>query len=178
MGVLEEQDAVVLGMDIHALAHAGSRLHRAAGSLASVLETMADRNGPISDEDEGADTEFGQAHRLVAQARDHVLVTYALGQLRIGAPEDRQARIHDAYSALADIADCIAGACETLAPGMEAGARLSEACRDMSAAVMRLAPVLGPEITTGVGQTPVRLATDLQLVAETAGATAGLLSAP
>ncbi|MEU1312439.1 hypothetical protein ABZ419_26605 [Streptomyces cinnamoneus] len=54
--------------------------------------------------------------------------------------------------------------------GMEAaGVPLAEACRDISAAVMLLAPALGPEIAAGGGHTPVCLAAELQLVAEAAG---------
>ncbi|MEU3755778.1 hypothetical protein AB0H17_23890 [Streptomyces olivoreticuli] len=38
---------------------------------------------------------LGEAHELIGQARDHVLVVYALAQLRIGLPQDRPTRIHD-----------------------------------------------------------------------------------
>ncbi|MEV5242586.1 hypothetical protein AB0K89_26290 [Streptomyces cinnamoneus] len=157
-------------MDIHALAHAGSRLHRAARSLTSALESRAGCNSLLCDGDEVAVTGLDQAHLLVEQARDHVLVTYALGQLRIGPPEDRPARLRDAYDALADATDRLLEVDEIQRCDIEAaGVRLAEACRDISAAVMLLAPTLGPEIAAGVGQTPVRLATELQLVAEAAG---------
>ncbi|MEV4442564.1 hypothetical protein AB0K09_26855 [Streptomyces sp. NPDC049577] len=145
--------------------------------MATAVEAAADGNDPLDDEAKAAVRAFNQAHRLVEQAHDDVLVTYALGQLRIGAPEDRPARLPHAYRALADTTGGTAGACETLLPGMVAGGRLAGACRDLSAAVMLLAPMLGPQIAAGVGQTPVHLATELQLVAETADTAAGTLPA-
>ncbi|MEU5431431.1 hypothetical protein AB0H73_38315 [Streptomyces olivoreticuli] len=154
-------------MDLHALGRVGTLLHRAHAALGATDAVQE----PGSDRAHAAVVGggLGEARELVGQARDHVLVVYALAHLRIGPPQDRPARIHDAYTALANAADelCVT----TGAPPPNPAASLGDACRDMSRAVMLLAPLLGPKATTGADpHTPVRLATHLQLIAESAAA--------
>ncbi|MFI9311320.1 hypothetical protein [Streptomyces triculaminicus] len=159
-------------MDLHALGRVGTLLHRAHAVL-GVTDTA---QGPGSDRSQMvAGGGLGEARELIGQARDHVLVVYALAHLRIGLPQDRPARIPDAYKALASAADALG--VTTGAPPPSPTARLGDACRDMSRAVMLLAPLLGPKAAAGAGpHTPVRLATHLQLFAESATAAAAPLS--
>ncbi|MEW2577661.1 hypothetical protein [Streptomyces syringium] len=111
---------------------------------------------------------LGEARELIGQAGDHVLLVYALAHLRIGLPQDRPARIHEAYKSLASAADELG---VTGAPPPGPAASLGDACRDMSRAVMLLAPFLGPKSTARADpHTPVRLATHLPLAAESAAA--------
>ncbi|MFI9311496.1 hypothetical protein [Streptomyces triculaminicus] len=159
-------------MDLHALGRVGTLLHRAHAALGTtdaVREPGSDRPQTV------AGGGVGEARELIGQARDHVLVVYALAQLRIGLPQDRPARIPDAYKALASAADAIGVTTGALPPSP--AARLGDACRDISRAVMLLAPLLGPKAATGAGpHTPVRLATHLQLFAESAAAEPAPLS--
>ncbi|MFF4534135.1 hypothetical protein ACFY1P_33300 [Streptomyces sp. NPDC001407] len=157
-------------MDLHALARAGSLLHRAHTALTDVSEHSARAGEP--DEDQAvAQEKLDEAGELIGLARDHVLVVYALAQLRIGPPQDRSARIRDGYEALAGAADAMGVTTDGSPPRTDLATTLGTACRDMGTAVMLLAPSLGPKATAGAGpHTPVRLATHLQLFAESAGA--------
>ncbi|MFI0915569.1 hypothetical protein [Streptomyces abikoensis] len=153
-------------MDLHALGRVGTLLHRAHATLGAtdaVQEPGSDRAQAVAGDG------IGEARELIGQARDHVLVVYALAHLRIGMPQDRPARIPDAYKALASAADAIG--VTTGSPPPSPTPRLGDACRDMSRAVMLLAPLLGLKATAGADpHTPVRLATHLQLFAESAAA--------
>ncbi|MEU5053729.1 hypothetical protein [Streptomyces sp. NPDC021096] len=153
-------------MDLHALGRIGTLLHRAHTALSAtdaVQEPGSDRAQAVV-----VGGGLGEARELIGQARDHVLVVYALANLRIGLPQDRPARIHDTYTALASAADKLGVTTGASPPSPTA--RLADACRDMSRAVMLLAPFLGPRTTAGANpHTPVRLATHLQLAAESAG---------
>ncbi|WP_171168972.1 hypothetical protein [Streptomyces sp. I05A-00742] len=89
-------------MDPHALGRVGTPLHRAHATLDAtdaVQELASDRAQTV------VGSGLGEARELVGQARAHVLVVYALAHLRIGLPQNRPARIHDAYTALASAAD-------------------------------------------------------------------------
>ncbi|MCF3106948.1 hypothetical protein IPZ58_36110 [Streptomyces roseoverticillatus] len=90
-------------------------------------------------------------HELVAEARDHTLVVYALAQLCVGPPESRPTRVHDAYRALAGATDAIEKATEALLHGDVDAEQLGRASRDMSAAVILLAPPLGLNMTAEAG---------------------------
>lgn len=160
-------------MDLHALVRVGTLLHRAHAALGA-MDAVQEPGSDTAHAAVAGDG-LGEARELIGQARDHVLVVYALAQLRIGLPQDRPARIPDAYKALASAADAIGVTTGALPPSP--AARLGDACRDISRAVMLLAPLLGPKATTGAGpHTPVRLATHLQLFAESATATPAPLS--
>ncbi|MCF3105347.1 hypothetical protein IPZ58_27685 [Streptomyces roseoverticillatus] len=153
-------------MDLHALGRAGTLLHRAHAAL-SATDATQDQGGNRAHT--AAGDGLGEAHKLIGQARDHVLVVYALAHLRTGLPQDRPTRIQDAYKALASAADELGVTTSAWPPSPTA--RVGDACRDLSRAVMLLAPFLGPQARAGTDpHTPVRLATHLQLAAESAGA--------
>jgi hypothetical protein len=161
-------------MDLHALARAGSLLHRAHTALAHLREPTAGAGETDHDENQNPahDGRPREAHKLLRLARDHILAAHALAQLRIGTPQDRSACVRDGYEALADAADTLGVTSGGTPPDTIPATALGAACRDMSAAVILLAPLLSPRPVTGASpHTPVRLATHLQLTAETADTT-------
>ncbi|MEU1312458.1 hypothetical protein ABZ419_26705 [Streptomyces cinnamoneus] len=154
-------------MDLHALAQAGSLLHRADGAPEGAHARWAAENH--AEEPTTVTATLCETQHLVGQARDHTLVAYALGQLRIGPPRARPGRVRDAFQALARAAREIEYIVDALLDSAGDVRGLGQASQDMSGAVMLLAPFLSPKMTAGVdGDTPVRLATRLRVVAEAA----------
>lgn len=158
-------------MDLHALARASALLQRAHTTLTGVREPAGGTGEPGRDKDQAeAYDRLGKACELVGLARDHVLVAYALLQLRIGTPQDRSARFLAGYSTLANAADAIGVTTGGAPPRTGLSVTLGTACRDMSTAVIQLAPFLDPKTTAEASpHTPVRLTTHLRIFAQSTG---------